>query len=424
MTYQETLAFIYGLGRFGMRPGLERITALLNAIGNPQDHIRSVHVAGTNGKGSTAAFIASIMECAGYRIGLFTSPHLIRFTERIRINGEEISPDEVTRIANRLLEAACPETTFFELVTAMALSYFAERDVDLAVMEVGMGGRLDATNAAAGLLSVITPISMEHCEYLGDSLKGIAYEKAGIIKSGRPVVTSTRSPEALEVIQMESERLSSPLYRFGNEFSATWEADGLSYRGIKTSMRGLIPGPAGRYQGMNAAAALAAAELLGGMGFKVADSSLRGGIETSSWPGRMEMIGESPRILLDGAHNPAASLALVEELREVPRDRLLLIAGIMADKDVEGVFNPLFSMADLIFAVSPAVERAMESGRLAALCRLAGASCVDAGTVAEGLSRAQKEARPEDLILVCGSLFAVGEARALLCRKRFEPFRG
>jgi dihydrofolate synthase/folylpolyglutamate synthase len=265
---------------------------------------------------------------------------------------------------------------------------------------------------------------MEHCEHLGNSLKEIAYEKAGIIRSGRPVVTSAGSSEAFEVIQGECERLSSPLYRFGMEFRGSWEADGLSYRGIDTSLRGLSPGMAGRYQGINAAAAMAAAEVLGGMGFRVGDSSLRRGVENSSWPGRMEMIGESPRILLDGAHNPDATLALAEELREIPRGRILLIAGIMADKDAEGVFRPLFPLADLIFAVAPAVERAMESGRLADLCRLAGANCVDAGTIAEGLARAQREARPDDLILVCGSLFAVGEARAVLYRKRFEPFRG
>jgi dihydrofolate synthase/folylpolyglutamate synthase len=306
----------------------------------------------------------------------------------------------------------------------MAWSYFAEQKVDLAVMEAGMGGRLDATNSANGLLSVITPISLEHCEHLGNSLKEIAYEKAGIIKTRRPVVTTTQSPEALELIMRESERLSSPLYRFGEEFRGRWESDGLSYSGINTSLRKISPGMAGRFQGINAAAAMAAAEVLGGMGFNVGDSSLRKGIETSSWPGRMEMIGAGPRILLDGAHNPAASLALAEELREIPHGRVLMIAGVMVDKDVGGVLGPLFPLTDLIFAVAPALERAMDSERLAALCRLAGANCVDAGSVAEGLASARREALPDDLILVCGSLFAVGEASAILCGKRFEPFRG
>jgi len=424
MTYQETLAYIYGLGRFGIKPGLERINALLADIGNPQERVMSVHVVGTNGKGSTSAFIASIMESAGYRVGLFTSPHLVRFTERIRISGEEITTDDVTRITQQLMDAASPGTTFFELVTAMAWIYFAEQEVELAIMEAGMGGRLDATNSSAGLLSVITPISMEHCEYLGYSLKEIAYEKAGIIKKGRPVVTSTCSLEALEVIQSECERFSSPLYRFGKEFWGTWEDEGLSYTGINTCLRRLSPGMAGRYQGINAATALASAELLGNTGFRVQTSTMRRGIEVSSWPGRMEIIGEAPRILLDGAHNPAASLVLAEELSAIHRGRLLLIAGIMADKDVEDIFRPLFPMSDLVFTVAPSLERAMDSERLAALCRLSGVKCINSGTVAEGLERAKKEARPEDLILVSGSLFTVGEARAILCGERFEPFRG
>jgi len=229
MTYQETLAYIYGLGRFGMRPGLEKITALLASLGNPQDQIKSIHVAGTNGKGSTAVFLSSILQSAGYRVGLFTSPHLIRFTERIRINNAEISTEDVTRLAQLAMAAAPPETTFFELVTAISWLHFAGEEVDLAIMETGMGGRLDATNSASGILSVITPISLDHCRYLGNSLAEIAFEKAGIIRPGRPVIASDQSPEALDVISGQCSGLSSPLYRYGKEFSSTWEPGGLFY---------------------------------------------------------------------------------------------------------------------------------------------------------------------------------------------------
>jgi len=423
-TYQETLAYIYGLGRFGMRPGLEKISALLKALDNPQDRIKSVHVAGTNGKGSTAAFLSSIMSSAGYRVGLFTSPHLIRFTERIRVNGDEIGEDDVVRISERLIAAASPETTFFELATAMAWLYFAEQQVDLAVMEVGMGGRFDATNASTGIMSIITPISLDHCEHLGGSLAEIAFEKSGVIRPGRPVVSSPQCREVLDVIGRQCEKLASPIYQCGEDFTGRWEDSCLSYCGLQNNLYGLTPGIAGRYQADNAFSALAAAELLGGLGFKVPEIALRSGIERASWPGRMEIIGEAPRIMLDGAHNPAGAQALAESLRDVPHDALILVAGVMADKDAEEIFNPLFPLAEKVYTVSSAMERSMPSERLAAFCRSLGVNCHDAGSVAEGLEQAKRAARPGDLILVCGSLFTVGEARSILCVERFEPFRG
>jgi dihydrofolate synthase / folylpolyglutamate synthase len=424
MTYQETLAYIYGLGRFGMRPGLEKITALLASLGNPQNRIKSIHVAGTNGKGSTAAFLSSILQHAGYKVGLFTSPHLIRFTERIRINNAEISSEDVTRLAQLAIDASSPETTFFELVTAMTWLHFAAEEVDLAIMETGMGGRFDATNSASGILSVITPISLDHCQYLGNSLAEIAFEKAGIIEPGYPVVTSNQTPEALDVIAGQCSRLSSPLYRCGKEFSANWETGGLSYSGIHVKMRNLTPGMAGRYQASNAATALASAELLQEMGFALPESAMRAGIEGSSWPGRMEMVGEEPRILLDGAHNQAGVIALADELREIPHERLILVAGVMADKDAEEMFKPLFPMANRVYTVSPSLERAMPSDRLAEFCRSFCVDCSDAGTVEEGLYQAKEFACSADLIVVCGSLFTVGEARSVLFSERFEPFRG
>lgn len=424
MTYQETLSYIYDLGRFGMMPGLERITTLLKVLDNPQERSKTIHVAGTNGKGSTAAFISSILVSAGYKVGLFTSPHLSRFTERIRINGTEIEEEEVLRLAERIKTVAPSTVTFFEMVTAMAWLHFSGKNVDLAVMEAGMGGRFDATNAASGIMSVITPVSLDHCEYLGKTLTEIAFEKAGVVKPGRPLVTSTQSDEALAVIGSQCEKLSSPMFISGKDFSGCWEGDALNYHGLKTGLSGLKPGIAGRYQAENAVCALAAAELLGGMGFNLPETALRKGIEKATWPGRMEIVGKAPRILLDGAHNAAGGEALAEALQYIPHDRLILVAGVMADKDAEGIFAPLFPVIDRAYAVSPRLERALPSDRLAAFCRRRRVPCTDAGTVAAGLEQAKKAAGPNDLILVCGSLFTVGEARAILFGEYFEPFRG
>jgi len=424
MTYQETLAYIYGLARFGLRPGLARISATLDALGNPHNSIKIVHVAGTNGKGSTAAFLSSLAVAGGYRVGLFTSPHLIRFTERLRINGEEIGEEAVVRLAERVIAAASPDTTFFEIVTAMAFLHFAEERVDLAVIEAGMGGRMDATNSAFGMLSVITPISLDHCQYLGETIADITREKAGIIKVGRPVVVSTQDVEALSIITRHCSDLKCPIYLSGIDFVSSWEAEGLAYRGIKACLAGLSPGIPGRYQQVNAATALCSAELLNSFGFVLSDKALRTGIDSAHWPGRMETLGKAPRFLLDGAHNAAGASALAESLADVPHGRLFLVMGVMGDKDAEGMLDPLLPLAETVFAVSPAMERALPSSDLAALCRQRGAAAVDAGSVADGLIRSGTMADASDLVVVTGSLFTVGEARASLLEQRFEPCRG
>ena len=219
MTYQETLAHIYSLTRFGIKPGLDRINALLEAVGNPHHGLRSVHIVGTNGKGSTAAFLSAIAAAGGYRVGLFTSPHLIHFTERMQINGVRISEEKVVNLLEKVMEGAPAAATFFEIVTAMALLWFAEEKVDLVVLEAGMGGRQDATGAVSGILSVVTPISLDHCEYLGYSIAEIAAEKAGVAKQGTPVVVSPQDPEVHEVLRRCSEKQNNTLYLSGRDFS-------------------------------------------------------------------------------------------------------------------------------------------------------------------------------------------------------------
>lgn len=424
MTYREILAYLYGLGRFGMKPGLERITATLAVLGNPQERFPIVQVAGTNGKGSTAAFLTAIMTAAGLRTGFFSSPHLVDFTERFRIGDAEIAAERVKELAVRVRSAAPPEATFFEIVTAMAYQYYAEERVDLAVMETGMGGRWDATNAAAGILSVITPVSLDHSQYLGDTVAAIAAEKAGIIKPGRPVVSARQEPAASRVIEARCRELASPLYLAGEAFSAAWTDSGLDYSGLDMTMTALAPGIGGRYQAENAACALAAAELLRERGLVIPPEAMRDGIARARWPGRMELFPGTPPILLDGAHNPAGARALADSLEAYGRERLFLVIGVMGDKELAGLLDPLIPLAAHVYAVAPALERSLPILELADACRARGAQVTAAGTVADGLAKARAAAGPGDLVVVCGSLFTVGEARAHLTGKTFEPFRG
>ena len=242
MTFSEIREGLFARGRFGVRPGLETIRQILDRLDHPERQFPVVHIAGTNGKGSTAAFLASILHEGGYRTGLFTSPHLISFTERFRIDGSEITEEALVPLAEQVLAVAPDEATFFEVTTALAFLYFARERVDLAVMEVGMGGRLDATNAVTGILSVITPVSLDHCRYLGETIREIAGEKAGVITGNGPVVCSPQDGEALSVIAARCATSGAPLFRCGREFRAEWRQDGLSYHGLKSSVTGLTPG--------------------------------------------------------------------------------------------------------------------------------------------------------------------------------------
>jgi dihydrofolate synthase/folylpolyglutamate synthase len=306
----------------------------------------------------------------------------------------------------------------------MAFLWFAEAGVDMAIMEVGMGGRLDATNVSNGLLSVITPVALDHCTHLGTTVEEIAGEKAGIIKPGQTVVVARQTAQAREVIEAKAVRMGASVVRYGDDFVAEWREDGLSYRGLNVTLGGLKPGIGGRYQETNVGVALAAAEILGTMGYPLSDATLRQGVEQALWPGRMEMVSTVPRIMLDCAHNPAGAEALAESLAVTPRDRLLRVVGMMGDKDPEGILAPLIPLADEVFAVTPSLERALSSAELAVFCRSLGGRCADAGTVGAGLTAARSSAGIADLILVCGSIFTVGEAKSILSGVDFEPFRG
>ena len=424
MTFSEIREGLFSRGRFGIRPGLETIRQILDRLDNPERQFPIIHIAGTNGKGSTAAFLASILHEGGYRTGLFTSPHLISYTERFRINGSEITEEALVSLAERVLAVAPVEATFFEVTTALAFLYFAGQPVDLAVMEVGMGGRLDATNAVTGILSVITPVSLDHCRYLGGTIREIAGEKAGVIDGRGPVVCSTQDSEAHKVIAERCAMTGAPLYRCGREFRAEWRREGLFYHGLKSSVTGITPGIPGDYQRDNAACALAAAELLMEQGFPLELSSLSRGIDAASWPGRMELFPGPPRLLLDGAHNPAGVAALLASLAMIRRERLFLVTGVMADKDRGGVLGPLLSLADEEITVTVDLPQATPAAELADFCSARGARAVAAGSVAQGLAAASDRAGRDDLILVTGSLYLVGEARGVLLDQQSHPFQG
>lgn len=425
MSLDEVLEKLYSRRRFGIRPGVERVRLLLDHLGNPERSFRSIHVVGTNGKGSTSAYLASILSAAGLRTALFTSPHLVSFTERFRVNGTEITPQRLEPLLASVLDAAPDDATFFEIVTALAALYFSEERVDVAVMEAGMGGRSDATAALAGIMTVITPISLDHCDYLGTTLEQIAAEKSGIAEPGTPVIIGHQATDAEKAIKSCFPADDARLVWTDRNITAGWNSDGtLQYRGIRSSLNGLAAGIPGRYQAENASLALAAAEVIGTAGFNVTAEALRSGISDARWPGRMEIVPGTPPLLLDGAHNPAGAAALAGALEDIPYRRLLLVLGVMADKDVREIVSPLAPLAATCYCVCPAVDRGLDAGELTAILTEIGIQAVASGSVANGIRSAQQDAGSDDLILVCGSLFTVGEAKAWLAGTKFEGIRG
>ena len=440
--YRNSLEYLFGLQRFGIKLGLSNITALLGHLGNPHQGLPAVHIAGSNGKGSTAAFLTSILRKAGYRVGLYTSPHLIDFAERIQVNGIPIAEERVVRLTDRIREVVgdmeksgelwpdssnLPENfdpkkatiTFFEFTTAMALVYFQEERVDLAVLETGMGGRLDATNVIDPLLALISPISMEHQQYLGKTLLQIAGEKAGIIKPGRPLLTTARQPRVVALLEEKCREVNSPFYVHGRDFRGRKAGPQLmDFRGSSHRWKDLRLGLAGGHQVLNASLALAAAEVLPEMGFPLKEDHLRKGLEETKWPGRLERVGDSPPILLDGAHNPGATKILRQALdEEFPFRRLILVLGIMGDKEIPKMMPNLVPPADLLILTRPHMERAASLELLRKHASPWKKPTLEISDVGGALEKAMGEAGREDLVVVTGSLYTVGEARAHLIRK-------
>jgi dihydrofolate synthase / folylpolyglutamate synthase len=450
MNYEEAVRSLYALGRELAAPqqarvqkfGLENIRVLSATLGNPHLAAPCVHVAGTNGKGSTAAMIESILRAAGFRTGLYTSPHLERINERIRINGEDISDDSFAATWTRVQAtiesllaggelAAHP--TFFECVTAIAFVAFAdaarvaEARKFFVVYEVGLGGRLDSTNIVEPEVAVITPIDFDHENFLGHSIEEIASEKAGIIKRGVPVVTAPQRPEASAVIAARAAERGSRLV----ETETVWRVGKMSsrdgfYRAVASGREGgeeiaIAPSLAGKFQVQNALTAGTAALLLRESGFAISDDAIAAGISSARWPGRLERISGRPAIYLDGAHNPAAARELKAFWEENFGDRRIhLIYGAMRDKAVDEVAGLLFPMAASVVVTQPRQSRAISAQHLAEMTAgLARRARVDADP-GEALERVLAEAGPEDAIFVTGSLFLVGDIRRYWSERRAQ----
>ena len=406
MNYAESVRFLYSLGNEiqTAKFGLERITQLLDALGNPHRTGRFVHVAGTNGKGSTSAMIEAGLREAGVRTGLYTSPHLVEPTERIQIAGRPITPNqfaetfsEVHEISERMLQSGQLDLhpTYFESVTAMAFLFFARERIETVVLEVGLGGRLDATNVVMPELSVITPIDFDHQIFLGDTLGKIAAEKAGILKPGVRAIFAEQPPEAEAILR---DQAKGP-YKLSRDWAITdLELDA---RGSRFRMRDLeITCPlGGEHQVENARTAAIALQELG---------ASPGGIAKTCWPGRLERVSEQPEIILDGAHNPAGTRALTKYIRRFYSGRhIWMVYGVMRDKEVAPMAEMLFPLADRVILTAPNNSRAMPPECIPA----PGAAITH--TVAEAVALL-RHANPNDVIFITGSLFVVGEARALL----------
>jgi dihydrofolate synthase/folylpolyglutamate synthase len=411
MTYAEAIKFLYGLQMFGANFGLENTRQLAALADNPQGKLRFIHVAGTNGKGSTCAMLESIYRAAGLRVGLFTSPHLVSFRERIQVNRQLISENELIRLVEEIQPLlkqfpADNHLTLFEVVTVMALKFFAEHACDLVIWETGLGGRLDATNIVTPLASVITNIAFDHQQWLGDTLEKIAAEKAGIIKPGIPVVTATEEKSALVVIEKIARERKSPLTKVNSEFR------------IPNSELSLL----GEYQKINAALALATVEVLQKQ-IPVSEEKIREGLQNVNWPGRLQLI-EKPdgeKFLLDGAHNVASAKVLREALEKIfLRKERTLILGVLQDKDWRQICELLAPLATEIFTVPVASERSANPKALAEICRTVNpaAEIFVCGSLSEALEKSGARGRaPEpaqDLIVITGSLYLVGEALELL----------
>ncbi len=418
--YDQCLKTMFGLRRFGIKLGLDIITQILTGLGEPHKAYRTIHIAGTNGKGSVASMLAGILQTAGYSVGLYTSPHLIHFNERIRIDGRPVTDAEIveTYRAIRKVQEGDREPTFFEFTTAMALQLFKEHKVDWAVIETGMGGRLDATNVLNPEVSVITNISLEHKSYLGDTIAAITHEKAGIIKPDTPAVTGVQQAAAIEVVNARAKEANAPLYRMGPDFNCRRLPSGrFDYEGLDHQWKDLSTNLLGRHQVDNASLALAAAELLMQQGVAVEEAHIRTALSQVYWPGRLETVCEEPRIILDGAHNLKAAENLSRYLEETyPDKKIIVVAGILDDKPAEEMLAALLAVCHRAVITSPTINRAIPSDVLARTARKFVDTIDEVPTVDRAVARALQIVESDQVICIAGSLYVVGEAMQTLLK--------
>jgi dihydrofolate synthase/folylpolyglutamate synthase len=426
MNYTNAIDYLYGLQKHGIKLGLKTPRRLLNLLGDPHKDFRSIHVAGSNGKGSTASAMASILRRAGYRVGLFTSPHLVSFTERITVDGVEISEDEVVALTGEIGKMAVDiNPTFFEVVTIMGFLYFKRKRVDWAVVETGLGGRLDATNVISPDVSIITSLAMDHMEFLGDTPKDIAREKAGIIKEGVPVVTAKHASPQMEVIGSTAKERSSALYVYGKDFNSTIKARGpgwiqFDYGSPNVSVPAITLHLSGAYQALNASLAIKTFELVPES--KDTEIIAKEALESLRWPGRLEQIADNPPVLVDGAHNPGAARKLAETIKADyltgESGNLVLVMGVMSDKNVPGILEPLLPLARNIIFTAPAYGRAAAPEELKKCAQSMGYDSITVGSVNAALETA-RDLGNDGFVLITGSFYTIGEAKEALGEKGF-----
>lgn len=416
MTPDESLAYLYGLQQFGIKLGLENIRGLLRRLGDPQNGLRCLHVAGTNGKGSVSVLLAEMLRHAGYRTGLYTSPHLHSFAERVRIDGEPLELDRLPALVEevRAVGEGIP-ATFFEATTALALLAFRQAGVEVAVLETGMGGRLDATNAVDPVACLITPVAFDHQEHLGATLAAIAAEKAGIIKPGVPVVSGLQESAAAAVIAATAAERDAELWQAGTDYQWGGTHAAMWFRGPGLSLDGLRCALAGDHQLANYAQALAGAACLRRCHFALPDAALRRAGETVRWPGRLEWWGEPPAILLDGAHNAAGATVLARYLEVRVGRPVRLVVGLSGLRRPDEVLEPLAGMIDRIYAVPVPEVATVAPEELVGWARRRHLSAAAFSTPGAALAAALDGRHPSEPLVVAGSLYLVAAVRSLLC---------
>ena len=415
MNYEQALEYIHSVNWTFCKPGLERTVELCAALGNPQEKLRFIHVAGTNGKGSTSAMLASVLQNAGYKTGLYTSPYIRTFCERIRVDGENIPKETLASLTERvrpIADAMEDKPTEFELITALAFTYFTEQNCDVVVLEVGLGGRLDSTNVIQNTaLSIITGIDFDHTALLGNTIQEIATEKAGIIKQGRPVLFGGEEGEALDVIRAFALENNAPVYTVDRSSYCQREAtlggttfDYLHYTDLRLPLLGA-------YQPYNATLVLTAIELLNRQGFAIDEGAVRKGLACVRWPARFELLSHEPIIIYDGGHNPEGVRAAVASVRAYfGTQRVNLLSGVMADKDRSEMIETMKPIIARAFTVTPNNPRALAAADYAAQLSAHGISAVSYGSVADGVRAAIESSKQEGIPLIClGSLYLYEE---------------
>ena len=442
MNYDAAVRYLLSLGRELAAPtqaaaakfDLENISMLAERLGRPERAYPSIHIAGTNGKGSTAAFLESTLRHAGYRTGLYTSPHLERINERIRIQGEEISDEAFAAVFSgiqALVEKLLAEgklrahPTFFECVTAVAFQAFAQAEIEAGIFEVGLGGRLDATNILEPAITVITRIDFDHENFLGHSLREIASEKAGILKPGMPVIVAPQRPEARAAILARAKEVGAPVIETGEAFRIADESleDGyVRANAVEVATQKklrIAPQLAGRFQLQNALNAAAVGRLLQSKGWRLSEEAIEKGIASAEWPGRMERLGKRPDVYLDGAHNPGAARELAEFLRQnFAARKVRLLFGALRDKAVDEIAGIVFPLADEVVFTEPRTTRAISAAQLAEIAGHHTARFSIVQDAEEAFEKAFAKSAPDDALFVTGSLYLVGQIRSHWKRRK------